>query len=75
MMAFDPHDPATWPVNLTAYEVAAIYRRSVQGLRKAVQRHQFTPAPYKVRPYLWRRIAVLADVEGARGGSSLRVAV
>lgn len=73
MSAFNPLDPATWPVNLTAHEVAAIYRRrSVSGLRKACQRNQFVPAPYKVKPYLWRRVDVIRDVEGARGGSALR---
>ncbi len=69
---FDPHDPSTWPVTLTANEVAQIYRRAASGLRKSVQRHSFVPAPYKVKPYLWRRIDVLRDVEGARGDSSWR---
>jgi len=68
-VAFDVLDPSTWPLVLTTGQVAAIYQRSDGGLRKACQKGQFIPAPYKRRPWLWRKVDVLRDVEGARGMS------
>lgn len=65
--SFDPSDSATWPITLTVDQVSAIYQRSPNGLRKACQFHRFIPAPFKERPYLWRRIDVERDVIGARG--------
>lgn len=55
MTSFTPTDPATWPAVLTADEVAAIFRRAVGGLKKAVQRGGFVPAPFQVKPYRWRK--------------------
>lgn len=69
-MTVTPADPATWPVLLTAQDIAAIFRRSVMGIKKACQRGRFVPAPCQVRPYLWRRADVVRFVEGARGFSS-----
>jgi hypothetical protein len=65
-MTFTVTDPATWPVVLSPEQVAAIYQRTVGGLKKACQRNGFTPAPFQVRPYRWRRADVLRHVEGAR---------
>lgn len=70
---FSPCDPATWPVVLTAEEVAAVYRREVGGLRKACQAHGFVPAPFQTHPYRWRKVDVLRHVEGARGSSLRKV--
>lgn len=67
MIAFTPLDSATWPVVLTASQVAAIYQRPVGGIKKAVQQGRFLPVPFKKQPYRWRRADVLRDVEGARG--------
>ncbi len=63
---FDVLDRSTWQDCLTVPQVAAIYQRSEGGLRKACQLHRFQPAPYKVRPYRWRKVDVLRDLEGAR---------
>jgi hypothetical protein len=67
MTSFNPCDPATWPVVLTAEQIAAIYQRPILGLKKAVQRGGFVPAPFQTKPYRWRRVDVLRHVEGARG--------
>jgi hypothetical protein len=72
MTAFNPIDTATWPAVLTPEHVAEIYTRSVVSLKKACQRGTFQPAPYKVKPYRWRRVDVLRDVEGQRGFGQLR---
>ncbi len=75
MKPFDAADPSSWPITLTVAEIAQIYRRTPSAVRKSSQRHQFHPAPFKgPRPYLWRRVDVMRDVEGARGISSLRKA-
>lgn len=63
---FNALEPATWPLVLTLAQVAAIYQRSVGGLRKATQRHAFLPAHYRVKPYRWRKSDVLRDIEGPR---------
>lgn len=65
-MTFTPLDAATWPLVLTAEQVAAIYQRSVLGLKKSCQQQRFIPAPFRTKPYRWRRVDVLRDVEGAR---------
>lgn len=66
MTPFSTLDTATWPITLTAEQVAAIYQRSVLGLKKACQQRRFVPAPFRTQPYRWRRVDVLRDVEGAR---------
>lgn len=67
MKSFDASDPATWSSVLTVTEVAAIYRRTADGIRKACQRHRFHPAPFKgPKPYLWRKVEVERDVFGSR---------
>lgn len=66
--AFDPKDVDTWPPTMTAYHVAAIYQRTPGGVRKAAQHHRFIPAPFKARPWRWRKVDVERDVIGARGG-------
>jgi hypothetical protein len=71
--AFNSCDPGSWPVVLTAEQVAAIYQRSVGGVKKKCQEHTFVPAPYQKQPYRWRKADVVRDVEGARGGSLRRV--
>jgi len=62
---FNAADPTTWPLTLTADQVAAIYQRSVGGLKKACQRHRFHPAPF-TRPYRWRKADVLRDLATGR---------
>lgn len=69
MTAFDPNDPATWSLVLSIGQVAAIYQRTPEAIRAACAPravHRFTPAPYRVHPYQWRKADVLRDVEGAR---------
>lgn len=80
MTAFSPGDPSTWPMTLTVHMVQAIYpSRTVGGIRKAVQKRLFVPAPMlgpdgqPRKPYCWRKVDVLRDVEGARGGSRLQM--
>lgn len=51
---------------LTAEQVAAIYQRPILGLKKACQLKRFIPAPSKVKPYRWRKVDVVRDVEGTR---------
>lgn len=65
MRDFDPCDSATWPVVLTAQQVAVIFHRSVMGLKKACQRNRFLPAPFQTGPYLWRRSDVLRRVDNS----------
>jgi hypothetical protein len=62
---FDATDPATWPVVLTADQVAAIYQRPVGGLKKACQLHRCHPAPFQ-KPYRWRKADVLRDLATGR---------
>lgn len=66
MTAFSTADPNTWPVTLTAEQVAAIYQCSVAGLKRRCASRTFTPSPFLLRPYRWRKADVLRDVEGAR---------
>jgi hypothetical protein len=68
---FSVTDPDTWPAILTADEVAAIFRRKVGGLKRAVQRGEFQPEPYQRHPYRWRKSEVQRFVESGRV-SSLR---
>jgi hypothetical protein len=63
---FNPTDPATWPLALTAEQVAAIYQRKVGGLRKSCQKGRFVPVPFSVKPYRWRKADVLRHLEGGR---------
>lgn len=70
MTAFKISDSATWPAVLTAEETAAIYRRSVGGLKKACQRGVFVPAPFQQHPWRWRRVDLIRHLEGQR--TSLR---
>jgi hypothetical protein len=70
---FNTADPSTWPVTLTPEHVAAIYHRSVGAVKKACQLHRFVPAPFQKYPFRWRRVDVLRDVEGARGGGLRQV--
>lgn len=63
---FTVSDPATWPVVLTAEDVAAIYQRPVGGVKKAVQLGRFVPAPFQKHPYRWRRCDVERHIFGAR---------
>ncbi len=71
-MTFDPRDVATWPITLTVDELSAIYRRSVGGIRKAVQQRRFYPLPFQRKPYLWRRDDVRQHVERQSPSSHLR---
>lgn len=64
---FSITDSSTWPVVLTAAHLAAIYQRSVGGVKKACQLNRFIPAPFEKQPFRWRRVDVLRHVEGARG--------
>lgn len=69
MLPFNPLDSSTWLPTLTVEQVAAIYQRSVGGIRKACQKHHkhpFHPAPFKVQPFRWRKVDVLRDLEGGR---------
>ena len=65
MKPFTVEDRATWPDVLTAEETAAIYRRSVGGLKKAIQLGRFVPSPYQKQPYRWRKSDVLRHLDGA----------
>jgi hypothetical protein len=71
---FNPCDPSTWPLALTALQVSAIYQRPVGGVKKCCSRGTFVPAPFLKQPYRWRKADVLRHVEGARGGTSFRKA-
>lgn len=71
-MTFDPLTPATWPLALTAEQVAAIYQRSVGGVKKACQKFSFRPAPFQKHPYRWRKADVVRHLEGGRAASGLR---
>lgn len=73
MTDFSPCDSSTWGATLTADQVAAIYQCKVGGLRKRCQERTFVPAPFRIHPYLWRKVDVLRDVEGARGSSFRKV--
>lgn len=64
---FNNCDPLTWPMVLTPEQIALIYQRSVGAVKKACQQHRFLPAPYQIKPFRWRKVDVLRDVEGARG--------
>lgn len=66
MTPFTPLDHASWPLALTVEQVAAIYQRAVGGVKKACQQHRFIPAPYKTRPYRWRKVDVERDLFGTR---------
>lgn len=70
---FSPCDPSTWPMTLTAEQVAAIYQRRVGGVERAVSDRTFVPAPFQYNPYRWRKVDVLRHVEGARGSALKRV--
>lgn len=75
MTAFDPRDSGTWPVLLDVHQVAEIYHRTVSAIRDACKpssKSPFTPRPYRMHPFLWRRADVIRDVEGARGISAIR---
>lgn len=63
-MTFDPLNRATWPEVMTAAMVAAIYHRAVGGLKKSCQQRTFLPAPYRTKPWLWRKSDVLRDIDG-----------
>lgn len=66
MTVFTTVDLATWPIVLSAAQVAAIYQRSKLGLERACASGTFVPAPFQRRPrYLWRRSDVLRHVDGA----------
>lgn len=76
--SFSSCHTATWPVVLTAAQIAAIFQRAVGGIRKSVQQRTFQPAPILTdagtvaHPLRWRRCDVLRHVEGARGFGGLR---
>lgn len=63
---FNVLDRATWKDVLEPEHIAAIYGRTVLALKKACQTQKFTPAPYKTKPYRWRKVDVLRDIEGGR---------
>ncbi len=67
MKDFDITDESTWPVLLSAEQIAAIWQRPVLGVKKACQLHKFIPAPFQVKPYRWRKADVLRAVDGGRG--------
>ena len=71
---FNVADDATWPLVLTADQVAAIYQRPVGGIKKACQERRFVPAPFQKHPWRWRKADVLRDVSGARFISAKRSA-
>jgi hypothetical protein len=72
MNPFNPCDSATWPVMLTADQIAAIWQRPVGGVLKAVQASKFIPAPCERRPSRWRKADVVRYVEGARASMAWR---
>jgi hypothetical protein len=71
---FNVADVSTWRPILTAPEVAAILRRKVLGLKKAIQTNPaFVPAPFHKKPYLWRKSDLVRFVESGRGSQLRRV--
>lgn len=64
--AFNVADDSTWPIVLTADQVAAIYQRPVGGIKKACQLGRFVPAPFQSHPYRWRKADVIRQVLGGR---------
>lgn len=63
---FDVVDPSTWPVVLTAEQVAAIYQRPVGGIKHKVHLGTFVPAPFLKYPMRWRKADVERHAIGAR---------
>jgi hypothetical protein len=64
---FSVTDSSTWPVLLTAEEVAAIFRRSVGWIHKCCVNGTFVPAPKdNNKPRLWRREDVLRHAEPSK---------
>jgi hypothetical protein len=61
--AFSVTDRATWGEVLTLAEVAAIYRRQPSGIAKSCQQRQFIPAPFRVKPYHWRKTDVVRHLD------------
>lgn len=70
-MSFTPTDPRSWDVTLTAAQVAQLFHRKVGGLKKSCQEHRFIPAPFQVRPYLWRKVDVVRHLGLQQMGRSL----
>jgi hypothetical protein len=50
------------PVVLTIPDLARIYRRGVETIRRECRLGIFRPLPFDVRPYRWRRVDILDDV-------------
>jgi hypothetical protein len=66
-MTFDHGDRATWPDLLVLPEVAAILRRKVGGIRKALEQRTFVPAPMHRYPYRWVKADVIAYLDRRAG--------
>lgn len=65
-VVFDPCDDRTWLPTLTADQIAALWQRSVGGIKKACQQGRFVPAPFQVQPYRWRKADVQRHLQGGR---------
>ena len=50
------------PVVVLIREVARIYRRGVETIRKELRKGIFRPLPFDERPYRWRRVDIIDDV-------------
>lgn len=72
MNPFSPCDVSTWPLLLTADQIAAIWQRPVGGIKKQCQHNAFLPAPCEKQPYRWRKVDVVRYLEGGRIPAALR---
>ena len=62
----DDHSPITdveaLPVILRIDEIARIYRRGVETIRRELRQGIFRPLPFDTHPYRWRRVDILDDI-------------
>lgn len=51
------------PVVLRIDDLARIYRRGVETIRRELRQGIFRPLPFELHPYRWRRVDVIDDIE------------
>jgi len=56
-------DVSTLPVVVTLPEIANLYRISTRTIRRALQRNEFRPLPFKKYPYRWMREDIERDLQ------------
>ncbi len=64
--SFDPREPSTWPLNLSAIQVAQVLDLTPGYVRRRARVGQLRPAPRTVlgRSPKWHRDDVIAHCEG-----------